>query len=227
MQCVLCMGKGCALCRYTGKYIPKIAVERMRPLYTCYSGNNATLINQVSRLYLEPGMSIADVTYGVGAFWNKVDLSIYKFYPSDLKNGLDFRCLPYQDRSMDVVVLDPPYMHHVTKNTLRVNSTYNNHATTPNMTQDEIIHLYCEGIKEAQRIIKKSGRIWVKCQDSLEYDKQKYTHIELYAFAKVSGLYMRDMFVLHADSVTPVQGIQRHAKKNHSYLLIFENKERY
>lgn len=52
-------------------------------------------------LYVPPGSVIADVTYGKGAFWKDVDLSTYRFLPSDLSQGIDFRHLPYRDREID------------------------------------------------------------------------------------------------------------------------------
>jgi hypothetical protein len=107
-----------------------------RPVYTAHQGDNSTLIAEVARLYLKPGMSVADVTYGRGVFWKQVDLSVIDFHPTDLKDGVDFRELPYADQSMDLVVLDPPYMHHPGKP--QVDGRYNNTATTRGMGHDGI-----------------------------------------------------------------------------------------
>jgi predicted nucleic acid-binding Zn ribbon protein len=83
------------------------------PIEALVRGNNADLIKEVARLYADnPGVTIADVTYGKGAFWRKtLHLNVTG---SDLltvpERPYDFRNLPYHDGSFDVVVLDPPYL---------------------------------------------------------------------------------------------------------------------
>jgi hypothetical protein len=90
----------------------KVSIESAAPVYTAIVGRtNAELIAEVARLYLRPGMRVADVTYGRGVFWRKVDTSVLDFHATDLSDGVDFRNLPYADDSLDLVVLDPPYMH--------------------------------------------------------------------------------------------------------------------
>jgi len=54
------------------------------PLYSVVHGNNDELFHRVSRLYLKDGCRIADVTYGKGVFWKKIDTGQYDFWPSDL-----------------------------------------------------------------------------------------------------------------------------------------------
>ena len=44
-----------------------------RPVLSFVKGNNADLIKEVCRLYItDPSISVADVTFGKGAFWQKV-----------------------------------------------------------------------------------------------------------------------------------------------------------
>ena len=53
------------------------------PVYTCVQGTNADLIAAVARLYLKKGDRLADITFGRGVFWQKLNLSDYLFYKSD------------------------------------------------------------------------------------------------------------------------------------------------
>jgi len=55
--------------------------------------------------------TVADVTYGKGVFWKDIPKDRYKLLPTDLKDGVDCRNLPYKDGEIDCVVFDPPYMH--------------------------------------------------------------------------------------------------------------------
>lgn len=85
-----------------------------KPVEAIVHGDNADLIKAVTSLYAkDPDVTIADVTYGKGVFWRKcphIDVT-----GSDLvtvpDRPYDFRDLPYDDRSFDIVVLDPPYVH--------------------------------------------------------------------------------------------------------------------
>ena len=193
--------------------------KKSKIVYSSVYGKNADLIAQVVKLYAFPGASIADVTWGKGAFWKAVDLSRYNFHPSDIKDGIDFRDLPYENNTFDVVVLDPPYAHN--PGTFMTDDTYNNNATTKGMGHDDIQQLYRDGMQEAYRVLKDGGLLWVKCQDEIESGKQRYSHIEIYETALQLGFYAKDLFILKQDTSSPVQRKQQHAKKNHSYLWIF------
>ncbi len=127
-------------------------------ILTCYRGRNADLIQKVSELYFPPGAKIADVTYGNGWFWKKVDLTKYEFYPSDIKTGVDFRTTPYPDNSFDVVVFDPPYTHGGSESFV-FSHKYNN-AALNGVNHRHVIGLYASGMKECCRILKPGGLCW-------------------------------------------------------------------
>src|SRR2546423_1658200 len=84
--------------------------EKIDLLLTAHRGTNAKLFPRILRLHVPEGATIADVTYGTGIFWREVDLSKYKLLATDLTTGVDCRHLPYEDGSLECVVLDPPYM---------------------------------------------------------------------------------------------------------------------
>ena len=91
-------------------------MEPARVILTSNRGNNADLLASAFDLYAPKGAVIADVTYGKGSFWKQIDNSKYTALVSDIKPGfnvdarIDFRSLPYRDESIDVVMLDPPYL---------------------------------------------------------------------------------------------------------------------
>lgn len=74
-------------------------------------GTNADLLPDIMAMYAKDGDVVADVTYGKGVFWRNVDIEKYDFRPTDLMDGVDFKNLPHEDGSIDLLVLDPPYMH--------------------------------------------------------------------------------------------------------------------
>lgn len=208
-------------------------------VYTCNQGKNDTLIKNVCELYVKNGYRIADITYGKGVFWKKINVNEYDFYGSDLKPDdrntpedykkypekmlfeTNFLKLPYNDNYFDIVVLDPPYVHNPGK--MFIDKTYNNEKTTKGFYHKDIINLYINGMKESKRILKNNGLLWVKCQDQIESSKQKWSHIEIFNNAKEIGFYTKDLFILMQEGKPHIQYIpQQHARRNHSYLWIFQ-----
>jgi DNA modification methylase len=192
-------------------------------VYTSHIGNNDALFSHVARMFLKKGDRVADITYGKGVFWKKLDTSMYDFHGSDLVTcpnaPYDFRCLPYTDGSFDVVVFDPPYTHNPGR--LIVNDSYKNVETTKGMYHDDIIDLYRQGMMESIRILKEGGTLWVKCKDEVESSIQRWSHVEIFLVASSLGLYAVDFFILTQKSKPVIQHKeQKHSRKNHSYLWI-------
>jgi DNA modification methylase len=193
-------------------------------LYTSYTGDNGDLIREVADFYLRPGMRVADVTWGRGVFWRKVDLTQYDFHPSDIRtheNKFDFRSLPYGADSFDAVVLDPPYAHDPGR--LAVNDKYQNSQTTKGMNHSDIIQLYRGGMQEGFRILKTDGQLWVKCKDEIDSHYQRWSHVEIFLMALQLGFFGKDLFIFTQTQKPMIQQkIQQHARKNHSYLWVFK-----
>ena len=79
-------------------------------IVSAYQSGNADVFPKILKLHVPVGSVIADVTWGKGVFWQKVIRSKYTVHATDLQTGVDCRDLPYDDVSLDCVVLDPPYM---------------------------------------------------------------------------------------------------------------------
>lgn len=77
---------------------------------SAYVGDNSEVFPKILDLHVPKGATVADVTYGKGVFWKKVNLRDYKILKSDIQQGVDCRDLPYSKGSVDCIVLDPPYM---------------------------------------------------------------------------------------------------------------------
>jgi hypothetical protein len=189
------------------------------PVLTARVGTNADLLPYIFKLYVPKGSVVADVTYGRGAFWRNLNESDYQLKKSDLKTGIDFRNLPYDDSSINALILDPPYMHGGRTIKPSINKCYRN----DNSGHESVVRLYAGGILEAARVLKKGGLIIVKCQDEIESGKQRLTHIEIVHLLETSGFLIRDLFVLVQTTVpTMREQYQKSARKNHSYAIVAE-----
>ncbi len=208
--------------------------------YSAHVGLNSEIFPAILRLHVKDGARIADVTYGKGAFWKFVPRGRYETVFSDLNTGkdaddanvrkLDCRRLPYEDASFDTVVLDPPYMHTPGGTTYESMPAYencyrNNDAQAPEGLKyhDAVLGLYVEAAVEAARILKRKGVLIVKCQDEVCAHKQRLTHVELVMAYEKIGLYCDDLFVVVQTNLPTVSRMvrQRHARKSHSYFMVF------
>jgi hypothetical protein len=213
-------------------------VARSDVVLSAQINGNAEVFPQVLDLHVPRGARIADVTYGKGVFWQKVDPEAYELVPSDLKTGVDCTALPYEDDSFDAVVLDPPYMEGLFRGSEDHLAGSGSHAAFRDnysdgkrtngkgpKWHDAVLDLYFRAGAEAQRILKPNGVFIVKCQDEVSANRQRLTHVELINHFEERGFYTKDLFVVVRRNRPAVSRMvkQVHARKNHSYFLVFVN----
>ncbi len=201
------------------------------------SGNDAVFLD-ILKLHVPEGSLVADVTYGKGVFWKKVPKGKYQLLPTDIQTGVDCRKLPYDDHYLDCVVLDPPYMEGLFRKKTNhmagsgsyaaFRSSYSNSKATPYEEgapkwHAAVTDLYFRAGAEAYRVLRKKGILIVKCQDEVSANKQRLTHIEIINHYEKLGFYTKDLFVVVRKNSASMSTVakQVHARKNHSYFLIF------
>jgi hypothetical protein len=210
-------------------------VTTSKLICTAHVGTSEELFPLILDLHVPPGSLVADVTYGEGIFWKNVPKGKYKLLATDLKTGVDCRNLPYEDGTIDCVVLDPPYMEGLYRRSkshmagagtyAAFRSTYSNGQPTFEGPKyhDAVLDLYFKAGKEAHRVLRKYGVLIVKCQDEVSANTQHLTHVEIIVHYQSLGFYPKDLFVLVRPNKPAVSRIkkQEHARKNHSYFLVF------
>ncbi len=202
---------------------------------SAHLGSNDQLFPHILDLHVPHGSTVADVTYGKGVFWKRVKDGAYKVLATDIETGVDCRDLPYKDDSLDSVVLDPPYMegfYRRQRGSLAGSGShgafrkaYSNGATTPAGPRYHaaVLDMYLKAGEEAFRVLKPYGVFIVKCQDEVSANMQNFTHVELINEFTAHGFHAKDLFVLVRTNRPAVSRIlrQEHARKNHSYFLVF------
>ncbi|MEI8018431.1 MAG: hypothetical protein WCH39_09520 [Schlesneria sp.] len=200
-------------------------------VFSAYSGTNDEVFRNVMSLYVAPGSRVADVTFGKGVFWKAIAHDTYNLLKSDLSTGTDCRTLPYETSSLDCVVFDPPYMHtpggtaHV--NHQNYEGYYKNNVTASSKKyHDAVLDLYFTAAEEASRVLTHKGIYIVKCQDEVCANQQRLTHVEIINQLVQYGFVCEDLFVLMRVNRPGVSRVIRqvHARKNHSYFLVFRKK---
>jgi len=197
-------------------------------VFSAYTGTNDEVFPFVLSLYVVPGSTVADVTYGKGVFWRKIPQDAYKLLPSDRETGVDCRNLPYQDASINCVVFDPPYMHTPGGTAHVGHQNYegyykNNLANSEKKYHEAVLDLYFTAAREAWRVLHHGGVYIVKCQDEVCANQQRLTHVELINELQSYGFIVEDLFVVLRNGKPGVSRLltQAHARKNHSYFLVF------
>ncbi|MCY4173632.1 MAG: DNA methyltransferase [Cyanobacteria bacterium MAG CAR3_bin_5] len=199
-------------------------------VFSAHTDGNDDVFPRILGLYVAPGSIVADVTYGKGVFWKRIPKSLYKLKQSDIIDGIDCRDLPYKDGEIDCVVLDPPYMHSPGGTAHTVHSAFESHYRnngTGNRTgkkyHEAVLSLYEDAAKEAHRVLRERGVLIVKCQDEVCANRQRFTHVEIMGACGRIGFVAEDLFVVVRRNRPGVSRTVRqvHARKNHSYFLVF------
>ncbi len=223
-------------------------------VFSAYVGDNAEIFPKILSLHVPPGSVIADVTFGKGVFWKKVPGGLYTVLASDItakgndgaldfmkvRDGVDCRNLPYSSGSLDCVVLDPPYMEGLYRRDVShmagagTFAAFRRHYSNGQATDcggpkwhDAVVDMYVKAGREAYRVLRKDGILIAKCQDEVSANKQRLSHVEIITGYESMGFYTKDLFVLVRQNKAAVSRLkkQEHARKNHSYFLVFQKRK--
>lgn len=186
------------------------------------SYNNDEIIRSIMTLYCPKGFDL-DPTYSSGQFYKKIPQPLYKF---DLKpkyhyvQQADVRKLPFDDNSLNSIMFDPPFLAGISK---RGGIMKERFGTYKNI-QTDLWGMYHDAIKELHRILKPEGILVFKCQDTIDQRKQYLSHVQVINEAVHVGFYPEDIFILLARARIVNEKKQYHARKYHSYFIVFRKK---
>lgn len=202
---------------------------------SAYIDGNAKVFPEILSLHVPKGAIVADVTWGKGVFWKNVPEGAYQLRATDIQTGTDCRNLPYEDGSIDCVVLDPPYMEGLFRKSADhlagagTHAAFRNHYSNGSATAGgpkwhaAVLDLYFKAGAEAWRVLKDHGILIVKCQDEVSANRQNLTHVEIINEYEKLKFYTKDLFVVVRQNQPSVSRLKKqvHARKNHSYFLVF------
>ncbi|MYD30169.1 MAG: site-specific DNA-methyltransferase, partial [Nitrospira sp. SB0661_bin_20] len=112
-----------------------------------------------------------------------------------------------------------------THNTFREHYSNGDEVPQPNggKWHEAVLEIYKEGGKEAHRVLKDGGIFIVKCQDEVSANRQNLTHVEIINAYDTIGFFCKDLFIVVRPNKPGMSRVinQVHARKNHSYFLVF------
>jgi hypothetical protein len=187
------------------------------------SFDQRTIIENIMTLYNDSKPFTMDATYSTGRFWMGLPGPLFKFdimpQTSDTIQA-DVRRLPLGNNSIQSAMFDPPFIAGTTNlgKPGRMKTRFGCHRTAKQM----FVFLH-EAMAELCRVLIPKGLLVVKCQDTVSDGYQHLTHVRIVNMAEELGFYADDLFVLGNNQVIGPsrKGKQYHARKNHSYFLVF------
>ena len=182
------------------------------------------IINDILTLYNKGNPIEWDPCYNVGGFYKKglVKDPEIKSDINPLLQGvfkLDVRDFVFEDR-FNCVIFDPPFIVGGGKNG-KMSNRFGKFETV-----EELRHFFASSLFSLQRAIKSGGLLIVKCQDFVNGRKNYIFMPEIISMARDNMFECLDVFILVARSRLNRMKNQQHARKYHSYFLVFKNKKR-
>lgn len=185
--------------------------------------SQAQILRDIWELHLKGKPYHADLTYSTGAFWHgekppriappiRMDL-----LPGGNVQG-DIRALPFRDASLESAVVDLPFVHAPGKDSI-MGKRFSGYPS-----QKALDELHAEAARELYRVLKPKGILVWKCQDIVESGKSVWNHVLIIQHCLALGFILDDLFILVRKNVMTGwnQKRQLHARKNHSYFLVFK-----
>jgi len=179
------------------------------------------ILENILELYARERGIDCDLTYCRGGMYKFLDIEPkFKFDKYPRVPGIisaDSRQLPIADNSFKTVVFDPPFLISSNNNGIMAKK-YGCFKTYIEMI--EYIEL---SLKEIKRILKTYGILIFKCQDTIDGRVNYFTHVDVINVARAIGFKNIDIFIYVSKNRLKIKSIikQRHARKFHSYFIVF------
>jgi hypothetical protein len=200
--------------------------------------DNAALIAAAFDLHVWPkrwafvggGPDVMDVTHGRGLWWTwkLPSLMAMKFTSHDIRHdGVDFRHLPEEDASQDVVCFDPDYVAIGGRDTSKIPEFNDRYGLTVKdyETPAALQMTINDGVTECARVLRPQGILMVKCATYVSSGKPWLGEYHtIHHGIEEAGLKVEDIFV-HISGTGPQPlrpgSRQQHARSNSSRLIVF------
>lgn len=187
-----------------------------------FSFDQDKILRDIIRLYNNGQPFDVDTTYSSGVMWKKLPQPRQKFdlHPQteDTKQA-DATSLPLLASTIGSLMFDPPFKASNSKVKGIIEKRF-----TAFSSPTALWEFYRVAFAEFWRVLSPGGIFVIKCQDTVSSGVNHWSHYEVEKMAREQGFDQLDLFVLGKKSVllSPNMRNQQHARKNHSYLIVFQ-----
>ena len=212
---------------------PAPSSMQYRLLPSVWQGEDAELLELMLDFYPHtPPQRILDATVNAGRFWRGsrrpvIGLDIHPHYrPAVVGNNL---YMPFRDGSFDVVVYDPPHIPNQGKDRSKDFNVRFGLVLKSSAAQGyNFSQLYLPFVHEAYRLLKADGILLCKIADYVHNHRLQWAHVDLIQAATAVGFCPCDCIVKirKGPIVDPKWQVAHHARRHHSYWLVFRKSEK-
>ena len=203
-------------------------VKMQKNLVKSYYNNDKDILSAIKTLYCHNKAFDLDPCYSKGNFYEtnmfvdtqpKIKMDKCPQTKDTIQNDI-LNGIPLPDNSIENVIFDPPFMFGQHGKTAE-----NIMAKRFSMFDDweQLKTMYQKALLEFYRILRKGGIVAFKCQDYTD-SKTTLTHCYVHNWAIEYKFAVEDIFILIWDKnrIWNSNLIQKHARKFHSYWLVFK-----
>jgi SAM-dependent methyltransferase len=204
------------------------AIDTYQPLPSIWDGSDVVLLERLLEFYPRKSPKlILDATVNAGRFWagserTVIGLDINPGFRPDVT--ADNRRMPFENRSFDAVVYDPPHVPNQGRDKSKdFNSRFGLVLKSAAENGYSFAHLYPPFVREAFRVLRPEGVLFCKIADYVHNHRYQWAHVEFLQAAVDAGFCACDCIikVRKGPIVDPRWKTAYHARRQHCYWLVF------
>lgn len=179
--------------------------------------------------YAQPGAKVIDVTANARRMWDGVvwpDVTFADIDPAMDPDIIgDFRALPVEDASYDVVVFDPPHLPVAAASPMSDQRFAANYGLGTAPQADNVSEYFAPFLKEAHRVLRPEGLIFAKLKDFVHNHRYQWMLADFIAAARAQvGLTPCDLIVKRDPSAGSLKSSKwqkaHHVRNAHCWWII-------
>lgn len=203
------------------------------PLASTWEGEDAELLERMLDFYPreKPGR-ILDATVNGGRFWRGskrqivgMDVEV-RHRPNLVGNN---SCMPFQNRTFDVVVYDPPHIPNQGRDKSKdFNIRFGLVLRSAKENGYSFAHTYPPFLREAYRVLKPEGILFCKISDYIHDHRYQWAHVDLIQAAREAGFFPCDCIIKirKGPIIDPRWKTAHHTRRQHCYWLVFRKSDK-
>lgn len=194
-------------------------------------GRDPEALEVVLAVHAKPDATILDCTFNTGKMWRGCAHQPSRTMDIDPEAAADvagdFRAMPFEDGSFDVIVFDPPHL----PNAYATNDRTTGHADVYGVRvqdqarqADNVHALFAPFLAEAGRVLTDNGIVVCKLTDLVHNHRYQWQLVEFVNAAKGAGLTPCDLLIKRDPCGGNLRSSRwknvRHLKRVHSYFIV-------